>query len=406
MRKLLALSLILLGCSHSSVHRSTANVEEESLPLFVSEQVFKDSAKTKLTPWGGYWWSMQHGELARGWDDEEGREEWSEAEVRQFDQCLASYSKDCVALLKEMTKDQSRSLSPLMKFDYWVRIKLEQKYGKKLAPENEYTHAALWEINNHYIGNNQTHRYYSSQGYAGKCLGWAFSTMENPEPTKEKIIDGIFFRPSDIKGYLASIYNAGQFFVPEKKVIGHEFHNNPNSNSREFYNDVSPKDLIVALQNSIKMGKMLEADMDPGDGVWNHPIYQYELEWSFKSKNLIHGKIVLHYPTDELEIDTVFSLQKKRQDLLKRELKFSLKVDDQFEGDFKQIKESGTWLGESKDMHPDAIILGLEDGWRKTVYEYKDTQMKTEVNYPFIKREKVNNLWQPIIDGLLKNYYK
>jgi hypothetical protein len=405
MRKLLALCVLVFGCSHLTQERNIAS-SDESTPAFVLEQVFRDSAKTKLTPWGGYWWSMQHGELARGWDDEEGREEWSESEVRQFDQCISSYTKECLTLLNEMTRDQGRSLSPLMKFDFWVRVRLEKKYGKKLAPLNEYTHAALWEINNHYIGSNQRHRYYSSRGYAGKCLGWAFSTMENPEPTKEKIIDGIFFRPSDIKGYLASIYNAGQFFVPENKVIGHEFHLNQGSQSKSFYDDVYPRDLIQALQNSIKKGKMLEADMDPGDGVWNHPIYQYELEWSFKNKNLIQGKMILHYPTDELEIDTVFSIQAKRLDLLKRELKFSLKVEDEFDGDFSALKDRGNWIGDSKDQHPDAVILGLENDWRKTVYDYKDTQMKSEVNYPLIKRENINNQWQPIIDGLLKKYYK
>jgi hypothetical protein len=404
MRKLLALCVLIIGCSHSNTERNIAS-SEDSAPAFILEQTFRDSAKTKLTPWGGYWWSMQHGELVRGWDDEEGREEWSEAEVRQFDQCISSYTKDCLLLLGEMTKDQGRSLSPLMKFDYWVRIRLEKKYGKKLAPLNEYTHASLWEINNHYIGNNQGHRYYSSRGYAGKCLGWAFSTMENPEPIKEKVIDGIFFRPSDVKGYLASIYNAGQFFVPEEKVIGHEFHLNQGSQSKSYYDDVYPRDLIQALKDSIKKGKMLEADMDPGDGVWNHPIYQYDLEWSFKNKNLIQGKIILYYPTDELDIDSVFSTQIKRLDLLKRELKFSLKVEDEFEGDFSLVKDRGNWLGDSKDQHPDAVILGLEADWRQTVYDYKDTQMKTEVNFPLIKREKLNEKWQPIIDGLLKKYY-
>ncbi len=403
MKKTLLLALILVGCSHSETKRIPAQSLVDANQL-AEALVNKEEAETKLKPWGGYWWSMQRGELVTGWDDGKGRKIWTEGNIKQFDKCIDSYTKECVDLFKNIAKENGKHLSPLMKFDYFVRLQNEKKYGKNNGLKGEYTHAAKWEVDNHYIGNNDAHRYWSSRGYAGKRLGWAFSTMENPEPTKDKVMNGVLFRPADIKGILAAIYNGAQFFVPDEMIMGKEYREDGGTEAD--YADVSPKQLISALRQTIKKDRMLEADMDPSDGVWNHPVYKYKLTWDFKKPTLVKGRITLHYVSDELGIDDVFTGDPKRQDIVTRDLDFEIAVKEDFVGDFESLKADGKWLGEAVDKHPDAIIMGLEKGWRTTIYEYKNSSMKTEVNFPLIKRVKVGSKWVPLVDLLVKDYYK
>lgn len=395
MKRLFIGVLLLSGCS-SQVNRLPNSVDEKSIR--------KESHEAKRTPWGGYWWSMQRGELVMGWEDGKGRRSWPEADIKKFDTCLDSYSADCKKLFNVIAKDKGVHLSPMMKFDYFVRLQIEKKYGPNNSYKNEYTHAAKWEFDNHYIGENSKHRYWSSRGYAGKCIGWALSTFDYDEPTVEKEIGGVIFKPSDIKGMLAAIYNGAQFFVPEDQVIGKEFR--ADEKDASVYEDVYPKDFIISLQKTVKQGKMLEADLDPSDGVWNYPVYKYDLMWAPLKKGVIQGSIKIYYPSDEVDLNQVFSITKPREDMRDRTLDFEMKVSSDFDGDFSQVKDNGTWVGDAVEKHPDAVILGLEDNWRTTIYEYKNTEMKQEVNYPLIKRVKVGNKWQPVVDGLIKDYFK
>lgn len=388
--------VLLAGCSQTA--RFPASVESGD-----EKSIHKETYEAKRTPWGGYWWSMLRGELVMGWDDGKGRRSWPEADVKKFDACLDSYSADCKKLFSVIAKDKGVHLSPMMKFDYFVRLQIEKKYGPDNSYKSEYTHAAKWEFDNHYIGDNETHRYWSSRGFSGKCIGWALSTFDYDEPTTEKELGGVVFKPSDIKGYLAAIYNGGQFFVPEDQVIGKEFR--ADEKDAAVYEDVYPKDFILSLQKTVKQGRMLEADLDPSEGVWNYPIYKYDLMWAPLKKGMIQGSIKVYYPSDEVDLNQVFSLTKPREDMRDRTLDFEMKVPADFNGDFSKV-ENGTWVGEAVEKHPDAVILGLENNWRTTIYEYKNTQMKQEVNYPLIKRVKVGSKWEPIVDSLLRDYYK
>lgn len=364
------------------------------------------AAQATRTPWSGYYWSMWRGELALGWDDQNGRKLWTEKEARAFDQCLESYSDSCRALIKDMAGEQGRQLSPLMKFDYYIRQMLEEQFGPGHAPSGYYTHATRWELDNHYIGDNTNHPYWDARGYSGKCIGWALATMFYDEPTREKVIGDVFFRPADIKGFLASIFNGAQFFVPEDKVIGNEYHNYEGGNTAENREDVYPQDFVRSLFETIAKGTMLEGDLEPDDGVWNYPIHRYELSYTKKSSTLLDVTARIWYADDEVDIDFVSAIDPDRSDILSRELTFELDVLADFNGDLLKAT-GGRWTGESVDTHPDALILGLEDNWRNTIYEYKNTSMNTEVNYPLIKRlQNASGRWTPVIDDILSAYYK
>lgn len=353
-------------------------------------------------PWSGYYWSMLRGELVMGWDDHEGRQVWTEADVMAFDDCIDDYSSRCVSLLNRMAGDNGERLSPMMKFDYYTRLYLEEQNGEGGSPYTAYSHAAKWELENHFIGDNEQHRYWDSRGYAGKCIGWALATMENPEPTEDVELLGITFRPADIKGYYASIYNGAQFFVPEDQVIGEEFHD-ANGSGQEAYDDVEPDDFMRALMSTIGEGRMLEGDLDPGDGVWNYPMHRFEAKWTRKSSTRVSVSVKIFYANDEVGLDDVFSTNSRRPDLLSRTLTFDLRVSRTWNGDLTRAT-SGTWTGESVDTHPDVVIMGLEEGWRTSIYEYRNTDMNTEVNFQLIKRFKRGNVWTPLIDTLIGDY--
>ncbi|MCC6621833.1 MAG: hypothetical protein IT385_11295 [Deltaproteobacteria bacterium] len=362
------------------------------------------TARATRTPWSGYWWSMQNAELALGWDGTGGRETWTEAEARSFDGCLTQATSACDQLMAKMGADKGRKLSPLMKFDLYVRNRLVAQYGSLAnAPVSGFARATRTELDIHYIGDDEDHRYWDSRGYAGKCIGWALATMFHDEPTKDVELAGVVFTPADIKGILAAIYNGAQFFVPEDMVMGQEYHD-ANDSSPEAYADVLPHDLFRALAETIDEGSMLEADLDPGDGVWNYPIHAYEVTWAAPAAGKVQGTLTLRHADDEVGIDAVFSTNPARPDLKARVLDFELDVPAGWSGDLTAAT-GGRWTGDAIDRHPDAIILGLEPDWRETIYDYSGTQMKLEVNFQLIKREKVGTKWVPIVDRLLADYF-
>jgi len=365
------------------------------------------AAQAKRTPWSGYWWSMQNGELVLGWSSATGRKQWTPAEVLAFDACLESTTPTCKALLDGQTGvggDKGKRLSPLMKFDLWVRRWLESKNGVGGSASTMYTHAAKWELDHHYIGDNPDHPHAGSAGYAGKCIGWALANNDWDEPTTTKALLDVGFEPADIKGILASIYNGGQFFVPDDLWVGNAYHDNEGSDSSEYYEDVYPHDFVKALAATIGKGNMLEGDLDPGDGVWNYPIYKYELRPGTPKNGKVAVSATLWYANDEVGIDEVFSTNAARPDLLSRVLTFELDLPASVGMDLTKAT-GGRWTGESVDTHPDALILGLEPTWRVDIQDYKTTQMNQEVNFPLIKRLKIGATWTPIVDQLLADYY-
>ncbi|MCM2323595.1 MAG: hypothetical protein NDJ90_10080 [Oligoflexia bacterium] len=360
-------------------------------------------ASAKRQPWSGYWWSMERGELVLGWDDGAGRREWSAEAVLDFDACVASYSRECTALIAKMAGRDGAALSPLMKFDFAMRKLNEKLYGPGGAPASSATHAARWELDHHFIGEDTSHRYYDSRGFAGKCIGWALSTIDFDEPTEARVLEGVLFKPADIKGLLAAIYNGAQFFVPSENFVGNAYYE--QGGTARDYEDVLPHELLRALALTIDRGQILEADLDPGTGVWNYPVYRYEMKWKVAKPGAVAGELTLHYADDEVGIDEVFTPNPARPDLKKRKLTFELKVPAGWNGDFALVTES-RWTGKSVDEHPDALILGLEKDWRNKIYRYKNTKMNQEVNFPLLKRINPDGRgWVPFVDLLLRNYY-
>lgn len=357
-----------------------------------------ESAEADRKTWGGFWWSMRNAELALGWSGKHGRAKWNPKQIELFDSCLTLNSEYCENLLADLSKNNGRTLSPLMKFDLFMKRYIEQTYGKK-APLFYYSHAAKKELEIHYIGNDTNHRHYSSKNFAGKCIGWALSTFDYNEPTEIKTMFKIDFTPADIKGYLAAIYNGAQFFIPDYYVSGQEYRDQGRNSSA--FKDIHPKEFIWSLRETIGKGTFLEADLDPGRGVWNYPIHKYDIKWNRKSSKIVKAEISIEFANDEVKIDDVFSNQSFRKDMKQRTYYAEFIVPTNWNNDLLSA-QSAKWVGKSIDNHPDAVILGIEDGWREEILDYADSNMALEVNYELIKS---HDGFESVIDELINEYF-
>lgn len=368
--------------------------------LSLNLQAKVEKAHANQKSWGGFWWSMKNAELALGWQGQYNRAQFSPADIQEFSNCLTSKSRSCKSLLDKYSKNNAISLSPLMKFDLFMKRYIEKNYGSDV-PAYYYSKSAQKELEIHYINNDPNHRHYKSRGFAGKCIGWALSNFDYNEPTKVKTIEGIDFTPADIKGILAAIYNGAQFFIPNSLVIGTEYRS--QGKRSKAYKDVTPLQFLDGLRRTIKKGKFLEADLDPGFGVWNYPIHSYELKYDQNQNKPteVLAEITIEFANDEVSIDDVFSTKRIRKDMKKRTYTASFKVPSKWDGKLEKATSS-KWTGASINNHPDAIILGLEEGWRETILEYEDTKMATEVNYELIKS---HDGFTSVVDELLAEYF-
>lgn len=395
--KYLLILLILFGCSFAN--RTPSSETSDSIRI---------SKSAKTIPWGGYWWSMERGELVMGWETTYGRKKWSTDEILKFDKCLTDNSSECKKFLTDIQKEKSKSLSPMMKFDLFVKNELE-KSGKVVSPLL-YSRAAKNEMSIHYLGYWQNPDYADFGGFAGKCLGWALSTFDFNEPTKDVELNGIKFTPADIKGFLAAVYYGATFFVPDENFKGNAYYGDEATdgyNPKVARKDVTPEQLFNVLKLTIDNGKMFEADLDPEQGTWNYPVFKYDLDYKKISAKKVEGKVILYYVDDEVHMDEVFSLEVKRRDIKKRELNFTILFKKDFTGDLSLDVASSEWIGDSQNTHPDSIITGLEKDWRSLVYQYSsDSVMKRNVNFQLIKRGKIGNKNSPWIDELFKRYFK
>ncbi|HRE89718.1 MAG TPA: hypothetical protein PK095_11340 [Myxococcota bacterium] len=360
-------------------------------------------AQSVRTPWAGYWWPMSEGELALGWEDGRGRRRLTPDEARHYDQMLVSPTAHGRAVVQALQARQGRELSPLLKFDLWSRALLERLNPTDEVPWPLVSRSARWDLTHHYVS-GPGHKHHRAASYAGKCFGWAMSTFDWDEPVHERLIDGVAFTPADIKGLLASLYNGAQFFVPDASFVGNTFRDEPGRDSQAFYDDVRPDDFVRGLFATVGRGLMLEADLDPGPDVWNHPIHRYELT----AGPIVHGRVtvrcVIGFADDDVPIDGVFSRVPGRPDLKERVLDFELTLPS--ESTNLEDAVSGRWLGESVHTHPDTLVLGLEPDWRQEILNYRDTAMRGEFNFSLVKRVRVGREWTSLIDVLLARYYQ
>ena len=375
---------------------------------------YTDKGDAASKAWGGYWWSMLRGELALGWNGLYGRKVFSPYQVNEFSNCLSSDSIYCKDLIKNYSKNNAIALSPLMKFDLYIK-RYTETYAEGPITDDMYSRSASYELNIHYIGNDKSHKYWGSKGFAGKCIGWALSTYDHSEPTQVKNILGIDFTPADIKGILATQYNAASMFT-QGLSIGTEYKGplkpgmTPGENKHfgdknsVAYKDVTPLQLVKALQQTVKKGVYLEADLDPDVGVWNYPIHKYDIKYKKTSGYTAKATITIEFANDEVKIDDVFTTDKVRRDLKTRTYTANFRLPKNWSKKLEDARSS-QWTGESIHNHPDALVLGMEEDWKFMITDLigANTGLEAEFNVEIFKSH--DDGFTLLVEELLYEYY-
>ena len=125
-----------------------------------------------------------------------------------------------------------------------------QRYDEYVAAvRGTASNAQGWEQNNHGSG----------AAWWGHCYSWAAASILEAEPeavTKA----GVSFTQDDIEGMLAEAYSR-----PGQRLWGSE--------SRA----ITPAELDAVVRDYVgKQSRSVIMDLDPGDQIWNYPIYAYE----------------------------------------------------------------------------------------------------------------------------------
>ena len=76
-------------------------------------------------------------------------------------------------------------------------------------------------------------------------------------------------------------------------------------------------------------------------------------------------------------------------------------VPNNWDGDLLSAT-SANWTGASITNHPDAVILGMEEGWRDEILDYIDSEMASEVNFELLKS---HDGFESIVDELINSYF-
>jgi len=109
------------------------------------------------------------------------------------------------------------------------------------------------------FGFSRTVRTVGTPHWYGHCNGWTAAAIRHAEPEHSVTRNGVTFTPADIKGLLAELY----MYCDTEFLGGVDADINPGTLHAVLTNWVGRK------QNPIGM------EADPGEEVWNYPIYAY-----------------------------------------------------------------------------------------------------------------------------------
>jgi hypothetical protein len=204
---------------------------------------------------------------------------------------------------------------------------------------------------------------YYPEAYEGYCDGWS-KASSNPnikEPTKTKNIKGIIFYPSDQKAYLTY----GHTMWPHK-MYGIPYRGSEATDGT--HQDIRPELFHRIVEKMLgEERRAIVVDVASGPETWNKPLELYDYKIQIDPKYPKYGILVTatayykeqrqketNEPTTKLEnvVPTyTYRLYLDRKSPMK-------------DGKFRVI--AGRWIGESKQAHPDTVMIPAKDGELKS----------------------------------------
>ena len=199
-----------------------------------------------------------------------------------------------------------------------------------------------------------------AEQWYGHCDHWAAASVLEPEPSFPGQLKGIPFRVGDKKGLLTAFYQGRFSYVT---------YGNPNYGGDDT-SDIYPGGVQGFHQTLISyisiQGLPIIMDIDPGEAVWNHPAYRYEMNWT-DSGDTRNVQCKVWMAANNVSPDFVGT-----QELVKT-YNYSLKIDGT--GEILD-SEPGEWIGDSINSHPDYLWF---PGYVDVTTTYLDEDVVNEI---------------------------
>jgi hypothetical protein len=211
--------------------------------------------------------------------------------------------------------------------------------GELLTPLGKYDQltgasAAQWERQHNPPGP-------TVPGWHGYCHAWASSSVLEKEPAQQHTATGPQGAPvtlgvGDQKGLLAASHSQDA-----TNSYGDRYGDGQGS---EDYNDISPDELWRLLRLYVKQqGLPLILDTEPGEQVWNYPVYAYRIEYRPQgAAGDYYGQLMLLMSDDSVPPDYVGV--KPRYEVHT----FTMRM-----ANGATVPGSARWVGQSVQHHPD-----------------------------------------------------
>lgn len=232
----------------------------------------------------------------------------------------------CVGLAQAETDSGQASVTP------WSGFWWQHRSGGLTGPLGKYdqvfgSQSAGWEQSNHVAT--------ASADWFGHCHAWSASAVSEKEPQQVVARGGVQFGVGDQKGLLAALHSSDVANSYGDRMADGEGSEDPQ--------DMSPELLWKVLQSYIKQkGIPIVLDLDAGDQVWNHPVYQYRVDFQNAGDGWVNGVMQIVAADDNVYPDFIGTQPKLQQYTFRlRFVEGAIQVG------------SGQWTGASVNDHPD-----------------------------------------------------
>lgn len=232
----------------------------------------------------------------------------------------------CAGLAQAETDSGQASAIP------WSGFWWQHRSGGLTGPLGKYdqvfsTQAAGWEQANHVAT--------ATADWFGHCHAWSASAVSEREPQQPTVSGSVQFGVGDQKGLLAALHASDVANSYGDRMADGEGSEDPQ--------DMSPELLWKILQTFIKQkGIPIVMDLEAGDQVWNHPVYQYRVDFQNAGDGWVNGVMQLVAADDNVYPDFIGTQPKLQQ--------YTFRV--RFVEGAIQVG-SGQWTGASVQDHPD-----------------------------------------------------
>lgn len=219
---------------------------------------------------------------------------------------------------------------------------------------------------------------YCHVSWSGICNGWSAAALHEPEPVDPVTVNGVEFRPNDIKALMTLRYAKVGKRILAKRCNASDIEVDAAGRPiDERCRDNNAGTFHVVITNLVGLrGLSFVADWQYSYAVWNHPIHGYRLlrnqaisersanelvggsgpsyEFSASARGFRNVRMEVKYTTESSSGTDGSLLSRIDSYTVTKTLEYVLELD----GDGNVI--GGEWVGSSQTGHPDFLWLPMQ----------------------------------------------